>query len=42
MKKTKELEYLKKYKCDVKILKSEIEKLKTDDDLKRKFVIKSV
>lgn len=38
MKKTKELEYLKKYKCDVKILKSEIEKLKTDDDLRSRFV----
>lgn len=38
MKKSVELEYLKEYKRDLKILKSKLEKLRTDDNLRRKFV----
>ena len=38
MKKSVELEYLKEYKQDLNLLKSKLEKLRTDDDLKRKFV----
>lgn len=38
MKKSVELEYLKEYKQDLNLLKSKLEKLRTDDDLRRKFV----
>lgn len=38
MKKTTELKYLKKYKQDLNLLKSKLEKLRTDDDLRIKFV----
>lgn len=38
MKKSVELEYLKKYKQDLNLLKSKLEKLRIDDDLRRKFV----
>ena len=38
MKKSVELEYLKGYKQDLNLLRSKLEKLRTDDDLRRKFV----
>lgn len=38
MKKSVELEYLKEYKRDLNLLKSKLEKLRTDYDLRRKFV----
>ena len=38
MKKSVELEYLKEYKQDLNLLMSKLEKLRTDDDLRRKFV----
>ena len=38
MKNTEELEYLKEYKRNLNLLKSKLEKLRTDDDLRRKFV----
>lgn len=38
MKKSVELEYLKEYKQDLNLLKSKLEKLRTDDDLRIKFV----
>lgn len=36
MKKSVELEYLKKYKQDLNLLKSKLEKLRTDDGLRKK------
>ena len=38
MKTSVELEYLKKYKKDLNLFKSKLEKLRTDDNLRRKFV----